>query len=120
MSKKSNSINAMAKQLAEFKDFIKSQNIIGMATGLVIGTASAATVKSLIDNIIMPPIGLLLGSAEGLKGLYWNIGRTVKGELVRVSYGSFLNDMINFIVIAAVIYVVITFVAKFLDQDKEK
>ena len=56
-----------------FMDFIKEQNIVGLAIGLVLGTQAGATVNSLINNVIMPPIGLLLGSSDGLRG--WMIGR---------------------------------------------
>lgn len=107
----------MKAQLQGFKNFIKDQGLVGMAVGLVLGTASAALVKSLIDNIIMPPIGLLLGSADGLKGLKINMGMTANGKAAELNYGTFLNDLINFVVIAAVVYVVIIFVAKFFGED---
>ena len=81
------------KQLEGFKDFIKKQGLIGMATGLVIGTASATLVRSLIDNVIMPPLGILLGSTDGLKGLVLNI-QTANG-VVAVKYGVFLNDSVG-------------------------
>jgi large conductance mechanosensitive channel protein len=76
-------------------------------------------VKSLIDNVIMPPIGLLLGSAEGIKGLSWTVGRTADGKDAILHYGIFLNDTINFIVIALVIYLVIHLL-KFDKLDKSK
>ena len=107
-------------QFAGFKKFIKDQGLIGMAIGLILGTASGDLVKSLINNIIMPPLGFILGSAEGLKGVVWNMGKTPAGKEAVLSYGAFLNDVINFLVIAFVVYFVLLFVEKlFTDDDTE-
>ena len=107
-------------QFAGFKKFIKDQGLIGMAIGLILGTASGDLVKSLINNIIMPPLGFFLGSAEGLKGVVWNMGKTPAGKEAVLSYGAFLNDVINFLVIAFVVYFVLLFVEKlFTDDDIE-
>ena len=54
---------------AGFMEFIRTQGVIGLAVGLVLGGAVSVVVKSFVDNIIMPPLGLLLGSSDGLKGL---------------------------------------------------
>ncbi len=111
------SVSVLKEQLEGFKQFILSQGLIGMAIGLILGTTSVALVKSLIDNVIMPPIGLILGSAEGLKGLRLAIGRTVNGELTFINYGIFLNDLINFAVIAVVVYFIIVFLTKFFGEE---
>ena len=87
--------------------FIREQNVAGRAVGLVIGTAAGNLVKSLIDNVIMPPLGFLLGSADGLKGLELNMGTTPTGEVAILHYGAFINDFINFLVLAFCIYIVI-------------
>src|ERR1035437_3367714 len=63
-------------QLKSFLDFIRTQGVIGLAVGIVLGGAVSILVKSLVDNVVMPPLGLLLGSAEGLKGLAWTMGKT--------------------------------------------
>jgi large conductance mechanosensitive channel len=73
----------------------------------VLGGAVSVVVKSFVDNIIMPPLGLLLGSADGLKGLALNLGKTDAGKEAVLHYGVFLNDMINFLVIALTVYLVI-------------
>lgn len=112
---KAPSADALKQQLADFKDFIKKQGLIGMATGLIIGGAAATLVKSAIDNVIMPPLGLLLGSTDGLKGLYFNM--VVGDKIAKLGYGIFLNDLLNFVVIAAVVYMIIIFVQKFLGED---
>lgn len=106
-------------QIQGFLDFIRTQGVIGLAVGLVIGGAVAVVVKSLVDNIVMPPIGLLLGSADGLKGLSWTIGTNSSGMPAVLNYGVFLNDFINFIVIALVIYMVLH-VLKLDKLDKKK
>ena len=90
-----------------FMRFIREQNVVGLAVGLVIGTAAGNLVKSLIDNVIMPPLGFLLGSADGLKGLELNMGPTPTGEVAILHYGAFINDFINFLVLAFCIYIVI-------------
>lgn len=95
-----------------FMNFIREQNIVGLAVGLVLGTQAGATVNSLINNVFMPPIGLLLGSTEGLVG--WKIAIGATGA--EIALGAFINDLINFIVLAFVIYIVI----KLLKLDVKK
>lgn len=90
-----------------FAEFIRTQGVIGLAIGLVLGGAAAVVAKSFVNNIIMPPIGLLLGSADGLNGLVLKIGKTHEGHTAIVHYGTFLNDVINFLVVALTIYVVV-------------
>jgi len=99
-----------------FMKFIKEQNVVGLAVGLVLGTAAGSLVNSLIDNIIMPPLGFLLGSADGLKGLEFNMGVTPTGEEAILHYGVFINDLINFLVLAFCVY----FVIKLLKLDIKK
>lgn len=107
-------------QFAGFKKFIKDQGLIGMAIGLILGTASGDLVKSLINNIIMPPLGFVLGSSEGLKGVVWHMGKTPAGKDAVLSYGTFLNDVINFLVIAFVVYFVLLFIEKLFVDDEEE
>jgi len=94
-------------QLKAFMEFIRTQGVIGLAVGLVLGGAVGVLVKSLVDNVVMPPLGLLMGSAEGLKGLTWTMGTTAAGKPATLQYGIFLNDFINFVVIALVIYALV-------------
>lgn len=106
-------IRAGESQLKAFFDFIRSQGVVGLAVGLVLGGAISVMVKSLIDNVVMPPLGFLLGSADGLKGLVWTMGAT-NNQPVVLHYGIFLNDLVNFLIIALVIY----FVVSLLKVDK--
>lgn len=114
-------VDAGRSQLKGFMDFIRTQGVVGLAVGLVLGGAVSVLVTSLVNNVVMPPLGLLLGSADGLKGLSWTIGTTPNGTPAVLHYGVFLNDLINFIVIAFVIYMVISLLKldKF-DKKKEK
>ena len=99
-----------------FVDFIKEQNVVSLAIGLVLGTAASALVNSLINNVIMPPLGFLLGSADGIRGLELVMGTTPTGEVAILRYGQFINDLINFLVLAFVVY----FVVKALKLDIKK
>ena len=107
------------KVFGGFMEFVRTQGVIGLAVGLVLGGAVTIVVKSLIDNVVMPPLGFILGSAEGLKGLEWNLGRTAAGEEAVLYYGVFLNDLINFVVIAVIVYLVVHILG-FDRLDKKK
>lgn len=81
-----------------FLDFVRSQGAIGMAVGFILGGAVSDLVKSLIDNIINPLLGILLNQAQGItQASIIVLGATVK-------YGALINTLINFIVIAGVVY----------------
>lgn len=118
LTKKVTSVGASAikNNVSGFKQFIEEQNVLGLAVGLILGTSASALINSLINNVLMPPLGFLLGSADGLKGLVWHMGVTPSGDVATVFYGQFINDAINFIVLAFVIYLVI----KFLKLDIKK
>lgn len=102
-----------------FMGFIREQGVVGLAVGLVLGGAVTVVVRSLIDNLVMPPLGFILGSADGLKGLTLQIGER-QGEAVLLNYGTFLNDCINFMVIAATIYLVVHMLGLDKKLDKPK
>jgi large conductance mechanosensitive channel len=106
------------RQLHGFIDFIREQGVIGLAIGFVIGAAAATVVKSLVDNVFMPPIGAVLGSGNGIKSLTLSLG-TYHGQEALLRYGQFLNDLINFIIVALVIYALVHLLR--LDRaDKKK
>ena len=110
---------AGSSQIKGFVDFIRTQGVVGLAVGLVLGSAVSTLVKSLIDNVVMPPLGLLLGSAEGIKGLSVTMGVTAAGKPAVLNYGIFLNDFINFIIIALVVYLIVHLL-RFDRIDKKK
>ncbi len=104
----------MKKMLLEFKDFIMRGNVVDMAVGIVIGVAFGKIVTSLVNDIIMPPIGLLLGKVN-FQDLYINLsGKTFTSlEAAQaagaptINYGVFLNTVLDFIIVAFAIFLVI-------------
>ncbi len=98
--------------MKEFKEFAMKGNVVDMAVGIVIGAAFGKIVTSLVNDVIMPPIGLLLGGVDFttmnmvLKEAVVN-GEEVVSEAVTINYGVFINTIIQFIVVAFAIFMVI-------------
>ena len=90
----------MSKILTEFKDFAMRGNVIDMAVGVIIGAAFGKIVSSLVDNILMPLIGIVTGGVD-LSGLELTIGEA------KVGYGLFLQNVIDFIIVAFCIFIMI-------------
>lgn len=98
----------------EFKAFVIRGNVIDMAVGVIIGGAFGKIVASMVSDIIMPPIGLLLGKVD-FSSLYINMsGKTFaslaeaqKAGAPTLNYGLFLNNVINFLIVAFVIFIMI-------------
>lgn len=93
---------------SEFKAFVLRGNVVDLAVGVVIGAAFGKIVTSLVDNVIMPPIGLLIGGVDfsAWKWVLKAAGADGKGE-VAIQMGVFLNTIIQFLIIAAAIFVVV-------------
>jgi large conductance mechanosensitive channel len=89
----------------EFKKFAFKGNVVDLAIGVIIGAAFGAIVKSLVDDIIMPLIGLILPGDKGYEGWVWQVGDRA------IPYGKFLGSVVNFLIIALVLYL---FIVKFL------
>jgi large conductance mechanosensitive channel len=91
----------------EFREFIARGNVVDLAVGVVIGGAFGAIVKSLVDQIIMPPVGLLTGGVD-FATLKWVLkpaaGKTAE---VAVGYGVFVNAVIQFLIVAAAIFLMV-------------
>ena len=101
----------------DFKAFISKGNILDMAVGVIIGGAFSPIVSSLVNDIIMPPLGLLFGT-ESLADMKWTIkeavveaGETVS-EAVTINYGTFIATILNFILIALVIFTFLRIIMK--------
>lgn len=101
-------IFAINKKLQGFTEFIRSQGVIGLAVGLVLGGSVKELVTALINDFINPILGFLLGSTGGLKEAVFTVGT------MTFMYGHFLSVLIDFLVISAVVY----FVVKGLGLDK--
>lgn len=94
----------MKSFFGEFKKFALRGNVIDLAIGVVIGTAFSNITNSLVTNIITPPIGLLLGKID-FKDLSLNLG----GSVV-IKYGLFIQSVIDFFIIALVLFLIIRFI----------
>jgi len=98
--------------LKEFRDFAMKGNALDMAVGIIIGVAFGKIVTSLVDDIIMPPIGMLLGGVD-FKNLQVTLKQATSsatGEVipaVAMHYGLFINTVINFLIVAFTIFMVI-------------
>lgn len=100
--------------LKEFKDFLMRGNVLDLAVAVIIGGAFGSIVTSLVNDIIMPPIGLLLGKVD-FSSLYVNLTDTSYSSLAdaqaagapTINYGVFINSVINFLIVALAIFLVI-------------
>ncbi len=102
----------------EFKEFAMRGNVVDMAVGIIIGAAFGTVVKSLVGDIIMPPIGLLLGNVDfanlfilmktgNPSGPYLSLAEAQKAGAVTINYGTFFNTIISFIVVAFAVFLLI-------------
>ncbi len=108
--------------LKEFRDFAMRGNVIDMAVGIIIGGAFGKIVSSLVNDVIMPPIGMLLGKVDfsnlfiNLSGeRYASLADAKAAGAATVNYGLFLNTVIDFIVVALAIF----FLVKWINKMKE-
>ncbi|HYC14429.1 MAG TPA: large conductance mechanosensitive channel protein MscL [Stellaceae bacterium] len=106
--------------LAEFKEFISRGNVIDLAVGVIIGAAFTGIVNSLVNDILMPPIGLLLGGIDfsnffvTLKGSgYPTVEAAKAAGGVTLNYGLFINAVIRFLIVAFAIFMVVKQVNRF-------
>jgi large conductance mechanosensitive channel len=85
-------------QAGGFATFIREQGVVGLAVGFILGAAVAKVITSLVNDIINPIIGGLMGRTESIKTAVWTVGS------VQVAIGSFIATLIDFMIIAAVVY----------------
>lgn len=104
--------------LKEFKSFIMRGNVIDLATGVIIGAAFGKIVTSLVSDIIMPPIGLVINNVD-FKDLKQLIGGT-KEEPVFISYGNFIQIVIEFAIIAFCLFLILKGVNSLMKKEKEE
>lgn len=98
----------------EFKKFAMRGNVIDLAVGVIIGGAFGKITTSLVNDIIMPPVGLLLGGVN-FSDLYWNVSGGAYESLeaakaagaITINYGAFINTIINFIIIAFAVFLLV-------------
>ncbi len=112
--------------LKDFKEFAMKGNIIDMAVGVIIGGAFGAIVSSLVNDIIMPVVSLVTGG-DGLKNLKYVIVHTKDAadgvaavEEVAINYGVFIQNIVDFLIIAFSIFVALRVIMKFKKKEKEE
>jgi large conductance mechanosensitive channel len=111
--------------LKEFKEFALRGNVLDMAVGIIIGVAFGAIVNSLVKDILMPPLGLLLGKMD-FSNLYLNLSGTDYASLAAaqeagaatINYGVFLNTLINFIIVAFAVFLLVRQVNRFARKEE--
>lgn len=107
------------KFFEEFKSFVMRGNLIDMAVGVIIGGAFGKIVTSLVNDVIMPIFGIILGNID-ISSLEYKIGTPIEGvEQAAIRYGMFLQDVINFLIIAFCIFIFIKIMNK-LHKKKEE
>ena len=106
--------------IKEFKDFAARGNVLDMAIGIVIGAAFGKIVSSFVANVLMPPIGLLLGGVDFSALMIVLKNATADSEAVTLSYGVFFNTVIDFIIIAFAIFLVIKGMNAMKKKEEEK
>ncbi len=98
--------------LKEFKAFAMRGNVLDMAVGIIIGAAFGKIITSLVSDIIMPPIGLLLGNVD-FSSLVVRLSSPLTGAPVTIRYGAFINTVVDFIIVAFAIFLLIRQVNRF-------
>ncbi|MFA7314381.1 MAG: large-conductance mechanosensitive channel protein MscL [Candidatus Magasanikbacteria bacterium] len=104
----------------EFKEFAIKGNMIDMAVGIIIGSAFGKIVSSLVKDIIMPPIGVLLGGIDFSNLVVTLKQATETTEAVTLNYGMFVNTIIDFLIIAFTIFIVVKQINKLKKKKEEK
>jgi large conductance mechanosensitive channel len=116
--------------LKEFREFAMRGNVVDMAVGIIMGAAFGAIVKSVVDDVIMPPIGLLLGNVDfsnlfitlkqgaAAAGPYATLELAKKAGAVTLSYGAFFNTIISFLIVAFSVFMLVKGMNKLKRQQE--
>lgn len=113
MEKKKINLDKEKKVVGEFKEFISKGNIVDMAVGVIIGSAFGKIVSSLVNDIFMPLIGIIIGGLDFSK-LTLTVGEAV------IAYGTFIQNIVDFLIIALCIFMMIKILAKFKKKEEVK
>lgn len=116
--------------LNDFKEFAMRGNVVDMAVGIIIGAAFGTIISSLVSDVIMPPIGLLMGNVDfsnlfvvlrdgATVGPYASLADAKEAGAVTINYGAFINTVISFIIIAFVVFLLIRSMNK-LKREQEQ
>jgi large conductance mechanosensitive channel len=117
--------------LKEFREFAMKGNMLDLAIGIVIGAAFGAIISSLVKDIIMPPIGMLLGGLDFSQlfvvlkdpaggGAYKTIEEATKAGAVTLNYGLFINTIVNFLIVALALFFVVKGVNRLRKKQEDQ
>ena len=117
--------------LKEFREFAIRGNMVDMAVGIIIGAAFGKIVDSLVKDVIMPPIGVLLGKVDfsnlfvvlregAAAGPYVSVDAAQKAGAVTFNYGMFINTVISFTIVAFAVFLLIRAINRFKQQEEKK
>lgn len=117
--------------LKEFREFAMRGNVVDMAVGIIIGAAFGRIVDSLVKDVIMPPIGLLLGKVDfsnlffvlkqgTAAGPYLTVEAAQKAGAVTFNYGVFFNTVVTFVIVAFAVFLLIRMINRLKRQEAEK
>ena len=105
--------------MSEFKDFAMRGNVVDMAVGIVIGGAFGKIVSSFVADVLMPPVGLLLGGVDFSNLALTLQEKTAEAEAVAINYGAWINTVIDFVIIAFAIFLVVRAMNSMQKQEEE-
>src|SRR5512143_3410594 len=105
--------------IKEFREFIARGNVVDLAVGVIIGASFGKIVTSLVEQVVMPPIGLVLGRVDfnDLKIVLQQADPTTKSAEVAIQYGAFVNAIIQFVVVAAVVFLMVKMINTLRRKD---
>ena len=117
--------------LKEFREFAVRGNVVDMAVGIIIGAAFGKIVDSLVKDVIMPPIGLLLGKVDfanlfvvlregAAAGPYLSVEVAQKAGAVTFNYGVFINTLISFVIVAFAVFLLVRTLNRLKKQEEKK
>lgn len=111
--------------LDEFKKFIMRGNVVDLAVGIVIGAAFGKIVSSLVADVLMPPIGMLLGNVDfsglfiSLSGVaYPTLAAAKQAGAATLNYGLFINTVVDFVIVSAAIFVVVKLISRMKKKEE--
>ncbi len=116
--------------LKEFKEFAIKGNVLDMAVGIIIGAAFGTVVQSVVNDVLMPPIGLLLGGVDftdlfitlqqgAAPGPYATLAAAQEAGAVTINYGLFINSIVTFVIVAFAVFMMVKTFNKWREEEEE-
>ncbi len=106
--------------LNDFKKFLIKGNAVDMAVGFIFGVAFATVVKSLITNVVMPPIGMAFGKVDFSNLKYVLSAATEGKEEVAINYGVFINDVVSFVILGFIVFMLVKMISNLQKKEEAK